>query len=343
MQKRDKWRLWAVLWVLLSVAVAGPAFSEETQPKDDRVAIVNGFNISREVFNREMDRVQRQIIASGKRLSLSEMPALQEQVLNGLINRELLYQECRKRGVQISDEEVSAQIQQFKSRYPDEKSFKEAMEKNRIDEETLTTDIRKGMIVGKFIDQEFGKKSKVPDEEAKAYYDKNPDLFTQPEQVRASHILVKVEQGAGEEVKAAARKKIEEAQNRVKKGEDFGTLAKELSDCPSGKNGGDLNYFRRGQMVKPFEDAAFALKQGEVSGIVETRFGYHIIKVTDKKKHSLIPFEDVKAKLIQVLTRQKLQREVHEFIERIKETSKIEKFLLSSDKSPADTPAPAAK
>ncbi len=156
---------------------------------------------------------------------------------------------------------------------------------------------------------------------------RRPGLFKQPEQVRASHILIKVEPQADESQKAAARKKIQKIQQRLQKGEDFAALAEEFSQCPSSAKGGDLGYFRRGQMVKPFEEAAFALKPGEVSDVVETKFGYHLIKVIEKKSETTIAFEDIKDRLEQYLKQEKVQKEVSLYAQKLKEKAKVERFL----------------
>jgi peptidyl-prolyl cis-trans isomerase C len=111
----------------------------------------------------------------------------------------------------------------------------------------------------------------------------------------------------------------------LQKGEDFASLAKEFSQCPSNAKGGDLGYFQRGQMVPPFEQVAFALKPGAVSDIVETKFGYHLIKVIDKKAETTIPYKDVKEKLEQNLKREKIQKEVTLYVEKLKEKAKVEK------------------
>ncbi|MCJ7617041.1 MAG: peptidylprolyl isomerase, partial [Desulfobacterales bacterium] len=111
------------------------------------------------------------------------------------------------------------------------------------------------------------------------------------------------------------------------KGEDFAALAKEFSEGPSKNNGGDLGYFQRGQMVKSFEDVAFALKTEAVSDIVETQFGYHIIKVVDKKPEKTIAYENVKEDIAQQLKQEKTQEEVKIYIQKLREKSKIEKFL----------------
>jgi len=148
----------------------------------------------------------------------------------------------------------------------------------------------------------------------------------------ASHILIKVDSKADASKKAEARKKIEKIQKKVKKGEDFAALAKEFSEGPSGAKGGDLGYFKRGQMVKPFEDVAFALKPVEVSDIVETRFGYHLIKVIDKKPEKVIAFAEVKDKLQQYIKRQKIQGQVNQYIEELKGKAKIDRFLTETAK-----------
>jgi peptidyl-prolyl cis-trans isomerase C len=129
------------------------------------------------------------------------------------------------------------------------------------------------------------------------YYKGHPEQFQAPERVQASHILVKVEDGAAPEAKAAAKKKIEGIQQKLKAGGDFGALAAENSDCPSKERGGDLGFFTKGQMVPEFEAAAFALKPGEVSGIVETKFGFHIIKCTEHSQAGATPLPEVKDRL----------------------------------------------
>jgi peptidyl-prolyl cis-trans isomerase C len=167
----------------------------------------------------------------------------------------------------------------------------------------------------------------ITDEEGKTFYDTNPQLFQQPERVKASHILIKVDEGAAEEKKTEARKKIKEIQEKVQKGEDFAELAKTYSEGPSASRGGDLNFFARGQMVKPFEDVAFSLKPNETSDIVETKFGYHLIKVVDKQPAKKIAYADVKDRINKHLKDQKLRTERQLYFDKLKKGAKIEKFL----------------
>ena len=138
---------------------------------------------------------------------------------------------------------------------------------------------------------------------------------------------MKVDAKATDTQKAEARKKIKEVQQKVQKGEDFATLAKTYSEGPSGPRGGDLGYFGRGQMVKPFEAAAFSLKPNETSDIVETNFGYHLIKVVDKKPAKKMTYAEVKDRLNDRLKKQKMDSEAVAYIKSLREGAKIEKFL----------------
>jgi peptidyl-prolyl cis-trans isomerase C len=196
-----------------------------------------------------------------------------------------------------------------------------------LSEATIGSQIQRDLAIKELIDTQFVQKITVSDEEMKVYYDSNPDSFKKPEQVKASHILIKVEPQADASQKAGARKKLEMIQGKLKKGEDFGTLAKEYSEGPSNTKGGDLGYFSRGQMVKPFEEAAFALKQGEVSEIVETRFGYHLIKVTDKTTETTIAYNEIKDNLGRFLKQEKLRKEMTLYIASLKKNAKVETFL----------------
>jgi peptidyl-prolyl cis-trans isomerase C len=183
------------------------------------------------------------------------------------------------------------------------------------------------MVIQKYIDDELALSTNVSDEEIKSFYDSHPESFTKPEQVRARHILIKVDSNAGEAQKKEARKKLAAVQARLKKGEDFAELAKKFSEGPSKSKGGDLGLFRRGQMVKPFEEVAFALPVGQVSDIVETQFGYHLIKVEEKIPASIIKFDEIKERLKAFLQQRKIGAKVQAHIAQLKEKAKIERFL----------------
>ncbi len=196
--------------------------------------------------------------------------------------------------------------------------------KEKVDERETFSQLKKNfensLLVSLFIEKDLRKGLKVTVEEAKKEYDSHPEMFIQGEQVKARHILVKDEKTANE------------VYEKVKKGEDFGKVAKKYSTGPSASNGGELGYFGKGKMVKPFETAAFALKVGEISKPVKTSFGYHVIQVTDRKKKSTIPFKNIKDKWIQYLTEKKANEKVHSVVEELRKKAdvKIDESLLDA-------------
>ena len=143
---------------------------------------------------------------------------------------------------------------------------------------------------------------KVTEKEIESYYEYNAEMYHQPKQVKARHILFKAGQDDTEEDKTKAKERAEKVLEKARKGEDFTALATQYSEGPSKSQGGDLGYFKAGQMEPPFEKAAFALKKGEISGLVQTRFGYHIILVEDIKEAGLTPLEKVREDIATALT-----------------------------------------
>ena len=324
--KRFRWFL--VLLTAMSLAyIAMPAFAIEKQISDCKVAVVNGAVITQGDFDKEMIRIQGQFAGTGRSLNESQLPDIKKRVLETLINRELLYQESQKRGGKVEDKEVNEQFDALKKRFPSEDEFKTALLKMKTSEAALKSQLRKGMGIQQFLDKEFVQKVKVPEEEVKDFYKKQPDLFKEPEKVKASHILIKFDSQADKSAKDQAKIKIEEIQKKLKGGEDFAVLAKEFSEGPSNVKGGDLGYFKRGQMVQPFEDAAFKLEPGVVSDIVETRFGYHLIKVVDKKPESVVSYENAKDKIVNYLKQEKTGKELQRYIEELRQKEVIEEFL----------------
>ncbi|MBP6808794.1 MAG: peptidyl-prolyl cis-trans isomerase [Chromatiaceae bacterium] len=162
-------------------------------------------------------------------------------------------------------------------------------------------------------------------DQAKQFYDANPDKFKQPETLKASHILIGADAKATPEEKQAAQQKANELLAKIKGGADFAELAKAESTCPSAKKGGDLGSFGRGQMVKPFEEVAFSLQDGEVSEVVETPFGYHIIKSQGKTPSETVPFAQVEERIKSLLKNDEAKKWLTAKIGELKQTAKIEK------------------
>ncbi len=190
-------------------------------------------------------------------------------------------------------------------------------------------------LANEYLKREIAEKIVISDAELKSYYDANPDEFKTPQMIKARHILVKVDSAASEDDKKKAREKAEMYLKKISDGEDFAKLASEASDDLGSKaKGGDLGFFSRGRMVKPFEDAAFSLNPGEVSGLVETQFGFHIIKVEEKKDSTVEAFDAVKEQLRQKMQQDRVRKEVTEFIDKAMQDSKAEIFpeLLTGEK-----------
>ena len=320
-------RFYQIFTILILVLFSLPAMAADKTPSGGKVAVINGVVITQAHFDKELKVHLERVSRQGKQISEEQITALKKDVLDGLIEREVLYQESQKAGIKIDEQKVNDQMAGIRKRFPNEEEFKKALASMGLTEEEVRTQIQRGLAIRGLIDQKVANKIVVTDEETKAYYDGNPQLFKQPEQVKASHILIKVEPTADDATKAAARKKIEDIRKKLTDGGDFAELAKEYSEGPSAPKGGDLGYFRRGQMVKAFDDTAFSMKINEVSGLVETRFGYHLIKVYDKKPEQTLAYADVKDKIAQRLKQEKIEKGAIAYVENLKKDAKIEKFL----------------
>ena len=310
---------------------AAPAKTDnaDTSKESKTAASVNGETIPMAVFSNALRQTEQQhtMRKQGAPLTDEETLTIKKDVLNMLINNELVYQKCVKDGIKVEDKLVDERMETFKNRYPSQEEFAKALQLMNVTEDEIKHEIKKGLYLRTYIEDNLKKTISIDEKEVKDFYDKNTDIFKMPEKVRASHILITVPQNATDEQKKESLTKIQEIQKEVKEGKDFAELAKEKSACPSAKNGGDLNYFGKGQMVKPFEDAAFALKVGEVSDIVETQFGYHLIKLTDKQEAGIRPFDEVKENIDQHLVSVKLSEVLDKMADTLKKDAKIETFV----------------
>jgi peptidyl-prolyl cis-trans isomerase C len=275
-------------------------------------------------------RRTEKIIMSGRpglELPPDKQKEFDQQTLSQLVSTELIYQAGLKLTVKDLDKQIDERLAQNRARFANAEDFAKAIKALDMDEKELRDFTRRDLIIGNFIKQTIVAKITVPEEESKKFYDENQDKFKRDEMVRASHILCGVDAKATAEEKKKAREKAEKHHKELVAGADFATLARENSTCPSSKQGGDLGYFGKGQMVPSFEKAAFALKPGEISDVVETQFGYHIIKLTDKKSPETVAFKDARPRIEEYLKDQKIQAAVNAYLDEARKGAAIEILL----------------
>jgi len=302
-----------------------PAKEQPKTSPSDPMARVNGTTITRQ----EVERAVKVMLAQNQvqqPLAPELMTQAQEAALEQLTSAELLYQEATKQEPKDLEQQIADKIAQNRAKFSSDADFEKALKGVDMTMKDMQLFTRKDIVISNFIEKQYADKIKISDVEAKKFYDDNQEkYFKKPESARASHILIGVDEKASPEERKKAKEKAEALLKRVKAGEDFAKLAKSDSTCPSASQGGDLGSFGRGQMVAPFEKATFALKPGEVSDVVETQFGYHIIKLTEKQEAAAEKFDSVKAKIVEFLKREKTQKEVLDLVATLRSSAKIEK------------------
>ena len=301
--------------------------AEAAKPAPDHPLVkVNGTAITQ----LEVDRAVKVMLAQSQvkqPLPPETMKQAETAAIEQLTAAEILYQEAAKLAIPDLDKQITEKVAQNRAKFKSETEFLDALKGIDMTPQDMQEFTRKDIVINNFIEKKFAANAAATEAESRKFYDENLDqYFKQPETVRASHILISADEKATPEERKKAKEKAEALLKRLKAGEDFAALAKAESVCPSSTQGGDLGTFGRGQMVGPFEDSVFALKPGEVSGLVETQFGYHIIKLVEKQEQKTEKFEDVKDKIANFLKGQKVQQELSSFMDELKKSAKIEKM-----------------
>ncbi|CAM2880805.1 peptidylprolyl isomerase [Paenibacillus sediminis] len=295
-------KIWMGISIILAAALIIVILTKFTGG-NETVATVNGTKITKDDFYKEL------VKAGGAK------------TLDNMITQELVKQEADKAGIKVTEDDINKELAKMKEGFGSDEEFKQAIENYYgMTYDQFKDQMKFQVEVRKLLEPQV----KVTDDQIKQYYEQNKASYNTPEQVKASHILVKTE--------AEAKQILQQ----LKSGADFATLAKEKSIDPGSKDkGGELGYFSRGDMVKEFEDAAFSTKVGEISGIVKSEHGYHIIKVEDHKPAHTATLEEKKAEIKDTLISQEVSNKYNTWIEQLKAKADISNTLESANKDAA--------
>jgi len=317
-------RLSAAFAVILFILPSAASAERINKPlrDDDPMARVNGTTIYRKDVK---DVVQGILLMQDTQPDPAAVTKLADEALDSLIALELLYQESVARGIKVSDADVDAEIKRSSSQFPDAQTFQAALKERGMTEKQLRDDTRKTMAVNRLLESTVWKDVTISPEQVKSFYDSNKEEFKHAEQIRVSHILIRVKEGASTNDRAAAKQRATALLDQLKAGTDFATLARKASeDSSSAAQGGDLGYIGKGEMEDAFEKAAFALAPGQISDVISTPYGFDIIKVTDRRGAGYSPLAEVEDRVRSGLDRYERQKRQADFAAQLRQKAKVE-------------------
>ena len=285
-----------------------------------KTAVVNGYEISAEAVNFELDRLARFYMSHGMTAEelRRNLPKLEAKALEQAIGAKLLLDQAQRLDLPVTAKDVDAEVARVVQQVGGEENYKKALSAQGISEADFRKELEKGARVNMLVNQACAHVADPTEDEVTAFYEAHKAEYVEPHQVLCQHILVK---GSND----AALDKIKEIRERIVNDKaDFAEEAKKHSDCPSGAQGGSLGWFGRGMMVPEFDKAAFEMKKGEVSGIVTTEFGYHIIYKADERGGGQQTIVDVHDQIKDLLRHEARGKAMDAYVAELREKATIE-------------------
>ena len=283
-------------------------------------AIVNGVEISGDAVQFELDRLVRFYMSHGMTMDevKQNLPKLEEKALDQAIGAKLLLDRAQELDIPLMAADIDAEVSKVVTQVGGPENYKKALDAQGITEVQFRKELEKGAKVNKLVEQACSGVADPTEDEVAKFYEAHKAEFVVPHQVLCQHILVKGSDDAALDKIKAIRERI------VSGGADFAEEAKKNSDCPSGQEGGSLGWFGRGMMVPEFDKVAFEMKKGEVSGVVSTQFGYHIIYKADEKGGGQQTLVDVHDQIKDLLRHEARGRAMDAFVAELRANAKIE-------------------
>lgn len=293
----------------------------------DVVAKVNGANISKDTILKSLKASIRKYKDKGMPMNGDQEKIAAKKLIDNEINRRLLLARAEEQGVQASASDIEKRFDRIKKGFKNEAAFNHKLEDEGLTVDQYKTELEEELKIEAVLLKEIGGGVQISDADIKAYYDKNPGRYFSPEQRRASVILIKVKKDAGPEAEDRAKETLGKILEELSKGKDFTKLAQLHSQDTLAARGGDLGFFERGKMFKPFADLAFSLEAGQVSNIFRTRHGFQILKVTDIKPEVSRSLDDVKEEIRDLLIGKKIKDKTPDYLGQLKKQAKIKTYF----------------
>jgi peptidyl-prolyl cis-trans isomerase C len=312
--------------LLLAAALTAAALAVPAQ-EVGVAARVNGTEIS--VFR--LERYFEDFLKErGRNLGAIRNPTaykrLKREAMEELIERELLYQEAQRRGLAVDAAAVEAARARVAAAYKTPEAFRRRLADAGFSDAAFADYLRRQLMAERAL-AELTPAADADEEEVREAYRQNRERFARPEQVRARHILLRVPAGASTAAREAARQRLLELAARLRDGADFAALAERHSEDGSAASGGDLGYFARGTMVPPFEALAFSLASGEVGGPVETPFGWHLVRVEERRAAQAMPEAEALALLRRQLAAGRQAEARRQAVQALRQAARVEVLL----------------
>jgi len=292
---------------------------------DRIVAVVNQEIIILSEVEKAADLFQGEIKAEDRWERQEQVQRVFRKALDILIEEKLLDQEVKKAGIKVTAKEIEGAIDDIKGRNAiTQEDLEKALAKDGVSIEAFKKQIETRLQRMKFLQWAMKVESKTGEKELRDFYQKNIDQYRTDESYRPGHILFAVPKEASLQETLEIRKKCQMVLEKITRGEDFGEMALLYSEDPSRKDRGDLGFFKRGELLPVFEKEALRLQIGEVSGIVQTAFGFHLIKLLDRKRGTAPPFEEIKERVQADYYEVETQKAIRQFLSKLKEKAVIE-------------------
>lgn len=315
------------LFIILCLFIAS---SLQAKVVDKTIATVDGEVILMSEYEKRakpiLEEYEKLLTGPDKEIRIKE---LKEKILDQMIDEKVLIHEAKRMKINVTRKEVQDGIEEIKKRFTTEEEYNQELARQGLLEEKFKEQVKEQLMVIKLIDQEVKAKVVPPtDSEIEDFYKQHESEMVEPEQVRVRHILIKVGENTD---KKEALKRITEILKEAKKGKtSFAELAKKYSEDASAPKGGDVGFFIRGRMEmgRKFEDAAFALNVGEISDVVETEYGYHIIQSIEKKAEEKKSLDEIRDYLRNFISQKKMEERYEKWLRTLRDKASITKVEI---------------